>query len=89
MASNSNQGSPNTQTLPTLTLFLPLQVHGLWLVLLQSSHWKSDNTTIIMIGGREREREGERERERVLDRGDAKFYLETISPYVIPIFEKI
>ena len=31
LESNSNQGSPNTQTLPTLTLFLPLQVHGSWL----------------------------------------------------------
>ena len=26
-----NQGLPNTHTLPTLTLFLPLQVHGSWL----------------------------------------------------------
>ena len=41
-ASNSNQGSPNTQTLPTITLFLPLQVHGSWLGVIQSSRWKSD-----------------------------------------------
>ena len=26
----SNQGSPNTQTLPTLILFLPIQMHGSW-----------------------------------------------------------
>merc|ERR1711966_487122 len=45
LASNSNQGSPNTQTLPTLTLFLPLQVHGSWLGFLQSSHWKSDSAS--------------------------------------------
>ena len=31
-----------SQTLPTLTLFLPLQVHGSWLFFLQSFHWKSD-----------------------------------------------
>ena len=46
---NSNQCSPNTQTLPTLTLFLPLQVHGSWLVFLQSSHWKSDTTTHLAL----------------------------------------
>ena len=59
-ASNSYQVLPNKQRLPTLTLFLPLQVHGLWLgffaelslkvgyetmeVLL--SHWKSVMTLI-------------------------------------------
>ena len=30
MASNSNQGSPNTQALPTLTLFLSSQVDGVF-----------------------------------------------------------
>ena len=49
LASNSNQGSPNTQTVPSLTLFLPLQVHGSWLGFLQSLYWKSD-TSIGYVG---------------------------------------
>ena len=42
-ASNSNQGPPNTQTLPTLTLFLPLST-GAWFMVgfFAELHWKSD-----------------------------------------------
>ena len=37
----------HTQTLPTLTLFIPLQVHGSWLVFVQSSQWKSDMEGVV------------------------------------------